>query len=86
MLRLLLFLRRHLTGVQGVEDLLPKLGFLDIGDLKGDLLEVHLSLLGRGIMTIEAIVLDEIKVLFSKAHFSFFGSHQSAKPQDLSEN
>jgi hypothetical protein len=37
-------------------------------------------------MAIEAIVLDEIKVLFSKAHFPFLGSHQSAKPQDLSEN
>ena len=61
--RLLFFLGRHLPGVHGVEDLLPLLRRLDVGDRVGKLVDAELSLLFFGTMAGEAMLLEEQPVL-----------------------
>lgn len=71
---LILFLGGHFAGVDGVEDLLPAFGGLYVfADFKGEVLEVHASFLGRGVVTIEAVVFQNIQVLLREDGLGVFG-------------
>ncbi len=72
-LRLGLVLRRHLTGVHGIESLLPEFGLLGGGDFKRQGLQVDLALLRFRIVAVEAIVLEKGEVFVGQSDFGFGG-------------
>ena len=71
MLGLLLLFRRHLPGVQNIENVLPGLRLLDRFDLKGQAFEIDAALLGVGIVAIHAIGIQEGRMLFGEFDFWF---------------